>query len=113
MTDREKLITIFAITSMSFEEASHLTDILIEMGVTFATDSGAGSKWISVNDRLPEVTGSYLVCTDKDKVCTSKFYIDLPTGLRYEDPHWNNPSMNKHITHWAFLPEPPERKRND
>lgn len=110
MTDREKLITTFAITSMSFEEASHLTDILIEMGATFATDPGAGSKWISVNDRLPEVTGGYLVCTDIGEVCTSIFYVDLPTGLRYEEPHWSNPRMNKHITHWAFLPEPPRKE---
>ena len=76
-------------------------DYLIANGVTV-------QEWISVDDRLPERTGSYIVCTDKGAVCTAKFYSDLPTGLRYEKPHWNNSRLNKHITHWCELPQPPK-----
>ena len=64
-------------------------------------------KWISVKDELPKHTGSYIVCTDKNAVCTAKWYRELPTGLRYENPHWNSGRLDKHITHWMPLPQPP------
>ena len=79
------------------EVANHL----IAHGITV-------QEWISVKDRLPERTGSYIVCTDKGAICTAKFYSDLPTGLRYEKPHWNNSRLNKHITHWCEMPQPPK-----
>lgn len=74
---------------------------LIANGVTV-------QQWISASDRFPERTGSYIVCTDKGAICTAKFYSDFPTGFRYKEQHWNNSRLNKHITHWMPLPQPPK-----
>ena len=102
MDVREKLVELMRQSDHSgkwmYEE---LADHMIAHGVTV-------QEWISVKDRLPERTGSYIVCTDKGAICTAKFYSDLPTGLRYEKPHWNNSRLNKHITHWCEMPQPPK-----
>ena len=52
--------------------------------------------WVSVKERLPEESGSYIVCTDKSEPYMTHFYLD---GL-----HWGGKSGNKLITHW--LPRP-------
>ena len=106
MDVREKLVELLTNSpqldvldwTTGWEEAANY---LIANGVTV-------QEWISVKDRLPERTGSYIVCTDKGAICTAKFYSDLPTGLRYEKPHWNNSRLNKHITHWCEMPQPPK-----
>ena len=55
MTDREKLIELlgdyFDIGDCTPED---IADHLIANGVTFAKDTDVPSKWISVEDRLPE-----------------------------------------------------------
>lgn len=57
------------------------------------------SEWISVEERLPETSGSYIVCTDKGGVCTAHFYADCG---RFNAP------FGKSVVYWMPLPEPPK-----
>ena len=57
--------------------------------------------WISVMDKLPEKTGSYIVATENGAVCTAKFY---------ESEYWGNHfagRVARYITHWMPLPKHP------
>lgn len=64
--------------------------------------------WISVNKRLPEESGDYLV-----------FVEGLIENMMYFKRHsaWNATDLNCHknyeittVTHWLPLPEPPEQE---
>jgi hypothetical protein len=68
-------------------------------GVTFATDTNDGCKWISVEDRLPVET--YQVLTVDD---TGWIEID---ALGWED--WLS---HRDVTHWMPLPELPKEANN-
>lgn len=64
-------------------------------------------KWISVNDRLPEKSGKYLVCTNRGNVYQTKFYsYPEETG-----GHWGQKDKGKSITHWMEMPKPPQEKK--
>lgn len=65
------------------------------------------SKWVSVEERLPEESGNYLVVLDRGEpeVHEAVFYM-------YKDtPNWRDPveeyEKYKFVTHWMPLPEPP------
>lgn len=59
------------------------------------------SKWISVEERLPETETSVLVCTERG-------YIFLSWASN-EDVFWfYNEDEDDRVTHWQPLPEPPE-----
>lgn len=85
-----------------------LADHLLASGVTFATDTNVGSKWISVEDRLPEL----------EKYKLSKLVLAwIPDhgrcfALRYDNgkgEQWFSGGVEQpDITHWMPLPEPPK-----
>lgn len=103
MTDREKMIEMLMDSPglvALHDDWGRDADYLLANGVTV-------QKWIPVTERLPERTGSYIVCTDNGAVCTARYYYDLPMGLRYEEPHWNSRRMQRHITHWMEMPKSP------
>ena len=92
---------------ISSHTAEDIVDRLIEYGATFAEDNNVPSKWISVNDRLPEKDqivlcykagrgvriGKHLVATFADGVSAFKdCLLDYAFGA----------------THWMPLPEPPK-----
>lgn len=58
------------------------------------------SEWISVDDRLPEFTGTYLVVGEVVEMEFSVFCIDY--GWQYDEYL---------ITHWMPLPEQPDQYR--
>lgn len=58
-------------------------------------------EWINVKDRLPEENGSTLVCTDRWKVCTARFYAEKK---------WWNGVLGPHILYWMPLPEIPKEE---
>lgn len=64
-----------------------------------------GHKWISVEERLPEATGKYIVCTEKKSVYCAKFYKYI--SERHPEGYFGTDSYT-HITHWMPMPEPPE-----
>ena len=64
------------------------------------TEKVAQPRWISVEERLPEENGKYIVCTAKGSVYCTKFSVGV-RGSFHTD-------INTHITHWMPLPEPPK-----
>lgn len=66
-----------------------------------AVDAEPVPKWISVEERLPEKSDKYIVCTAKGSVYCTRFKAYAKSGSFQTD-------INTHITHWMPLPEPPE-----
>lgn len=82
------------------------------------------NEWVSVEERLPDKPGHYLVCTsvnywhggcmDKNGVSSNKGTTDgyVGTTLSVLDcfydttGNWNR-VCNKHVTHWMNIPAPP------
>lgn len=60
-------------------------------------------QWISVKERLPTISGKYIVCTEKGSVYSTGFRVYGESGHFQTD-------INTHITHWMSLPEPPEEE---
>ena len=77
-------------------------------------------NWISVEDRLPEKKGDYLVCTKNNDIKVMPFFIERNTssavygkgfciwvrGRRTNDDDWWKPVG--YVTHWMPLPELPK-----
>ena len=59
------------------------------------------SEWISVEERLPEREGNYLVYTIRGAVKINGYYT-LLQGVA--------PSFDYYVTHWMPLPEAPKMK---
>lgn len=129
MTDREKLIELLEEVPISYELCMRmmghcptvekpcyecLADYLFDNGVTFAKDTDVPSKWISVEDRLPEVDVMVLVIVSGKPMSnvTLENSYELaeydPEGWILEMwPEW----MDAEVSHWMPLPEPPEVER--
>lgn len=119
MSVREKLIELLAPTSLSFEEAEYLADYLIKNGVTV-------QEWISVNDRLPEISDkdrdwsvTVLFRTAEGHIHSGYRNIGRPQASFYDDdwtpPFWLDESENldfedDEVTHWMPLPQLPEKE---
>lgn len=67
-------------------------------GHTANTDLDKVREWVSVEDRLPEADGSYLVVIVLNEFSTQAVsrYIKSENIFQY-----------KNVTHWMLLPEPP------
>ena len=109
MTDREKLIELIdqsRITrtehSVCINGSAHMADFLIANGVTFATDTNVGSKWVPVSERLPDwKDGKVLICTR----------YGISVAERTVNGRWQGQHATpKLITHWMPLPEPPKEE---
>ena len=61
-------------------------------------------EWISVEDKLPEQSGKYLVCTKNGNVYQTKFY-SYPENI---GGHWGQKDKGRSITHWMPLPDAPK-----
>lgn len=68
---------------------------------TIKNNADKNEKWISIKERMPDNSGSYIVATDRGAVCTARYW---------ENPkRWNSAKMNAHIVAWMPLPAPPEQ----
>ena len=146
MTDREKLIELVADVPVNYELCMRimgqcptietpcyecLADYLLANGVTFVTDTNVGSKWISVEDRLPETDGkntfayNVLVYIPKRDGCNQHgVYIGKLRSVKADDGSGNfwgfktqacdwtvwGFSYFEHpvVTHWMPMPQPPK-----
>jgi hypothetical protein len=75
----------------------HTADHLLANGVTFATDTNVGGKWIPVTESLPEETYQVLTVDDEEWV-----EIDALGGEGW--------MSYRNVTHWMPLPEPPKEE---
>lgn len=102
------------------EKIKRIADHLIAYGVTV-------QEWISVNDRLPEYPGHYLVCTSINywhggcmDINENHKYHPNGTPVGYDGStmsvldcyydvagHWNR-VCDSHVTNWMPIPEPPK-----
>lgn len=64
-------------------------------------------KWISVNEKLPEKDGYYLIFDDLFQYKIGKFYHDYGLFYIYDDG-WTQYNF---VTHWMHLPEHPHGER--
>ena len=100
--------------------SEEIAENLIGHGVTVP-------QWISVNDRLPEYPGHYLVCTSINywhggcmDINENHKYHPNGTPVGYDGStmsvidcyydvagHWNR-VCDSHVTHWMPIPEPPK-----
>lgn len=114
MTDREKLAEIVKGAShrclpsntTDFHLERFVTDLLSN-GVTFATDTNAGSKWVPVSERLPDKHDRYL-CNVKAFSFPDLCYFAI---LKYDDGGFIEGKIyTDDVTHWMPLPEPPKER---
>ena len=73
------------------------------------------SEWMSVDERLPETEGTYLVWNKEQKKIEIRFFHRLPPHYPVEShpeirEYFGNFADYKRITHWMPLPEAPKRK---
>ena len=71
------------------------------------------SEWISVDERLPETEGFYLVWNKGQKINQVRFFYRLPPNYPVEShpeirEYFGNFADYKWITHWMPLPEVPK-----
>ena len=98
MDVREKLVELFAPTSLNFEEAEYLSDYLVKNGVTV-------QEWVSVDDELPEDDSdvlAYLRIGEESRICPANY----AKGMWF-DWIFNTP-VTESITHWMPIPQPPK-----
>lgn len=70
----------------------------------------AERRWIPVSERLPERKGEYLAVIEgtRDQYCDVSIWVE-PIEFYSECGHWGC-GINRFVTHWMSLPEPPEEK---
>ena len=113
MDVREKLIDLIVGVKRTDPEtgsfAEYLTDHLIANGVTV-------QEWISVNDRLPDKDGCYIV-TACDEGCSCGDGIWYDTVVIEAEHYKGEWSWNENgteyditdfVTHWQPMPNPPK-----
>ena len=113
MDVREKLVELIIDAKRTDPETGsfteYLADHLIANGVTV-------QEWISVEDRLPETDGIYIVCdcrlngnqwihTDGFRKASSS-WCELH-GMYYDDVYGRYSEQDK-FTHWMPMPNPPK-----
>ena len=67
--------------------------------------------WTSVEERLPEKEGWYLVYTTPDRKHKSINKAEFCNGHEYDDfkPYWRGAGGHwSNVTHWMPLPEAPK-----
>lgn len=92
----------------TFEQGA---DWLIANGVTV-------QEWISVDDRLPDKNGRYLVVKkriapdelggNRTDIVIIRFFVDDGFRMPTHIPDWINEEINEEVTHWMTLPHPPK-----
>ena len=116
MTEKEKLVELLLGWGGLSNCAEDLADHLIANGVTFVTDNNVGDKWISVQDRLPEL----IPCNAG--TAYSEAVNVLTTGRKVLTAIWDGADFiadaefwdagGEEITHWTPvllpLPQPPK-----
>lgn len=104
MTDREKLIQIMENAGSLRQYPGSMASILIENGVTFATNNNVGSKWIPVTERLPEAD-KMVLCLEKSGDCWLAMWNHCDDQMWSDGDYWYSKNG---VTHWMPLPEPPK-----
>ncbi len=92
---------------LMFSDIANIAEQLVER--SYRKQSG----WISVEERLPETEGDYLVWNKEKKRIEIRFFYRLPPHYPVEShpeirEYFGNFADYKIITHWMPLPEAPK-----
>ncbi len=119
MTDSEKLYNLFQDINcpnifMCNAHELQLAEYLVANGVTFAKDTDAPSKWISVEDEKPKRRGHYFIAykfagSDMRFYGEAFWHDDIPDNGYVQGNHFSNEGVDgMYVTHWMKIPTPPE-----
>ena len=90
--------------ALDINSASKLPLELCSALATDLVEKGSRKKeWISVDERLPDDNGTYLVVGKSGTVHTSHFYKDRVMYGKTYGWHFSN----RYVRYWMPLPEPP------
>ena len=119
MTYEEAIKNINALNAVCCEKDFY--DAEFENALALAIDAikkQATQEWISVDDRLPEETGRYLVVKKRiapdelggnsTDIVILRFSVDDGFKMPTHIPDWINEKINEEATHWMPLPAPPK-----
>ena len=102
MDVREKLVELLDIIIQPGQKTlGDIADHLISHGVTV-------QEWISVDDRIPENSGNYLVVHRNKYNGNTSIAIEAYIKCRVGE-WWSNDYVYD-VTHWMPLPEPPKKE---
>jgi hypothetical protein len=90
--------------------------VMIDHEPTVATDTNVLGKWISVKDRMPEEKINPYTQDYQEVICllSTRFGSDVRVYKFGGGHFWNGPcDIDKYITHWMYLPEPPQEVTGD
>lgn len=117
MTVKEKLVEIIENAGYLRQYPGTMARILIENGVTFATDNNDGCKWIPVAERLPDGEELVMIHCKNGAMFVGycgKQYCDYERRWRIKTALNSTKLLNLgRVTHWMPLPEPPKEGVND
>lgn len=115
MSDREKLIAIIREKENWLPQVGtlagqtlRLADHLIANGVTFATDTNVGDKWISAKTPPKDWKGEGGYLTNY-YVYTPDYGVDIGNYMGAAN-RWLCMGMPCNVTHWMPLPEAPKEE---
>jgi hypothetical protein len=87
-------------------------EYLIQNGVTIATDTNVGDKWVSVDERLPiseeEARRYYEINLEYPQFIVKIQEGVTATVLEFDGVHWVDGHEFYHVTHWMTMPQPPK-----
>ena len=120
MDVREKLVELLQNAKAAMKSENLSCDIARNMFVVdFMMANGVTvQEWISVEDRLPDETGRYLVVKkriapdelggNRTDIVILRFFVDDGFRMPTHIPDWINGEINEEVTHWMPLPEKPK-----
>ena len=89
----------------------HISDIDNALELLKAKDINVPTKWVSVNDRLPENNRFVLVCNDDGHMLVAQYIEETAQWqykyINYDVDVWDDEEQGP-VCWWAELPEPPK-----
>lgn len=90
------------------EGGDYIADRLIANGVTFGEDNDVPTKWISVEDRLPELFTSVLAYVPSESPLPLVHESYLADHELWVCILERRPWKQGAVTHWMAMPQPPK-----
>ena len=78
-------------------------DDSIDFAISAIKGTESKTEWISITERWPDKTGSYLIYTPENGVGEASYVLGKLSWL-----HYRYIDNNANPTHWRPLPEPPK-----
>ena len=113
MTDRERLLEILNVPIYPHENVDPVeavADYLLDNGVTFATDTNDGCKWIPTAERLPDTFGTFIIAvriSTRERLYSDSADFD-PFAKKWTPSLFWGKGLE--VTHWMPLPTPPKEE---